>query len=212
MIGRTFGSWTVIDVAEKRGKNSYWLCRCTCGVERDVFVGGLTTGKSKSCGHASNGGVTGGAKGRARAYFESEVVGFSGDECLVWPFGRDRDGYGRISDNGRWASVSRLVCELKHGKPGDGQHALHLCDNGHAGCVNPRHIVWGTHQQNMTQMVKHGRSTRGERNPASKLTAKDVRAIRSLRGKLSSREIAARFDVAPQTIRKICLHERWAHV
>lgn len=55
MIGKTFGEWTVRDTANKRGKNSYWLCQCTCGVEREVFVGTLRAGRSKSCGHARGG-------------------------------------------------------------------------------------------------------------------------------------------------------------
>ena len=45
---RVFTEWTTI----RRGKKpDYMLCRCSCGVEREVNVYSLTSGKSVSCGH-----------------------------------------------------------------------------------------------------------------------------------------------------------------
>jgi len=46
---RVFGAWTALGPKiEKKG--CYWLCRCACGREKWIFVGNLTSGKSKSCG------------------------------------------------------------------------------------------------------------------------------------------------------------------
>ena len=42
-----FGDWTVV---ERVGSRS-WRCMCSCGVEREVTTGNLTTGHSTSCGH-----------------------------------------------------------------------------------------------------------------------------------------------------------------
>lgn len=53
MIGRKFGSWTVLEEVErdKWGKRTY-LSRCSCGTERGVDGSSLRTGKSTSCGCA----------------------------------------------------------------------------------------------------------------------------------------------------------------
>lgn len=50
MAGQRFGRWLVLDSAEKRGPRVYWLCRCDCGVEREVQGGMLRGGQSTSCG------------------------------------------------------------------------------------------------------------------------------------------------------------------
>lgn len=47
-IGNKYNEWTVID---KGSKPKYFKCRCSCGVEREVYYANLTSGKSKSCGH-----------------------------------------------------------------------------------------------------------------------------------------------------------------
>lgn len=48
--GEHFGEW---EVKEYIG-NSKWLCRCSCGVEREVIGKTLKSGASKSCGHDTN--------------------------------------------------------------------------------------------------------------------------------------------------------------
>jgi len=53
LSGRTFGRWIVLEEAERRGPGGhrrYWLCRCECGSEREVFHGSLQSGASQSCG------------------------------------------------------------------------------------------------------------------------------------------------------------------
>lgn len=50
--GKTFNRYTVIGSAPRRTKSSQprVLCRCSCGNERIVYVSGLISGHSKSCG------------------------------------------------------------------------------------------------------------------------------------------------------------------
>ncbi len=60
LTGRVFGRWTVLSHAGRVAKDeavngksvgqSLWLCRCECGVEREVLYGSLTRGGSQSCG------------------------------------------------------------------------------------------------------------------------------------------------------------------
>ena len=44
-IGDIFGNWTLLKYVE----NGKWLCRCTCGVEKDVFGYHLYSGASTKC-------------------------------------------------------------------------------------------------------------------------------------------------------------------
>ena len=49
--GQTFGFWTVIEFAGRDGRNAtIWKCRCICGAEKNVIVGSLMKGRSRSCG------------------------------------------------------------------------------------------------------------------------------------------------------------------
>jgi len=49
--GQVFGYWTVLGFAGRDGRNAtVWNCKCICGTERNVVVGSLMKGKSKSCG------------------------------------------------------------------------------------------------------------------------------------------------------------------
>lgn len=48
-IGDKYENWTVIDGPIVKRANYYWLCRCTCGTEREVFSGSLQAKRSKGC-------------------------------------------------------------------------------------------------------------------------------------------------------------------
>lgn len=55
MIGKEFGYWTVLSIADplisiSGTKKTALLCRCKCGTERVVSKCSLLNGKSKSCG------------------------------------------------------------------------------------------------------------------------------------------------------------------
>ena len=51
MTGQRFGSWTVLRRSERvaHGKKTFWLCRCDCGAEVDVYSGSLRIGSSARC-------------------------------------------------------------------------------------------------------------------------------------------------------------------
>ena len=48
-IGKQYGEWVVVKHIEKQN----YLCRCSCGLEKEVYIGHLKRGLSKSCGHSS---------------------------------------------------------------------------------------------------------------------------------------------------------------
>lgn len=54
LTGKTFGRWTVLRRAPRpeytNETGAWWLCRCSCGVERAVYAGCLRKDRSRSCG------------------------------------------------------------------------------------------------------------------------------------------------------------------
>lgn len=52
LIGMHFGEWTVIEkgVTKEGSHNPIWVCRCSCGTEKNVIQSTLLNGSSKSCG------------------------------------------------------------------------------------------------------------------------------------------------------------------
>jgi very-short-patch-repair endonuclease len=54
-IGKQYGTWTVIAIGQK---SSYLLCRCSCGIEREVYRNSLIDGVSTNCGCVANANTT----------------------------------------------------------------------------------------------------------------------------------------------------------
>jgi hypothetical protein len=49
LVGRIFGDWTVLSLADNHRGPSLWLCRCRCGREVRVATSILLNGRSRSC-------------------------------------------------------------------------------------------------------------------------------------------------------------------
>lgn len=140
-------------------------------------------------------------------------VDYDGEDCLTWPFKPRADGRGQVKWQGKMTTAHRQMCILAHGAAPDGKpEATHSCGNGHLGCVNPKHLRWGSDKDNKADMLVHGTRVRGERHGAAKLTVDSVRAIRSLSSEYSQSALAARFAVQGSTIGKVVRRERWGHV
>lgn len=50
LSGRIFGHWTVLSYVCRRKTDTIFLCRCVCGVEREVIANSLKKGATISCG------------------------------------------------------------------------------------------------------------------------------------------------------------------
>lgn len=52
LTGKKIGNWEVLYFSSRNPetRQSKWMCRCVCGVEKEVLQGGLQLGTSKSCG------------------------------------------------------------------------------------------------------------------------------------------------------------------
>lgn len=140
------------------------------------------------------------ANGTYDAWVESNKTHKS-DDCLIWPYWRDKHGYG----------PSRKMCIAAHGEPtGERDQAAHSCGNGHKGCMNPNHLYWATRKENSQEMARHGRSRRGQKNPFVKLTEKQVIEIQGLIGKKSAIAIAEQYKISRRTIYDIKSGKSWS--
>jgi hypothetical protein len=151
------------------------------------------------------------APGKPTIYLRDVVMKYNGTDCLIWPFGRGRGGYGKIWSDGQMRIVSRIVCEQANGEPIDPTfQAAHSCGHGQYGCVAKAHLSWKTVAGNQADRVGHGTHSRGERQYSAKLTERNVREIRRLRGRETQSSLAARFGVTYQTVSDIQLRKKWA--
>lgn len=79
--------------------------------------------------------------------------------CLAWKFGKDKNGYGKTTYNGKGIRAHRLMYLLYFGAHLDKLCVCHKCDN--PSCINPDHLFLGTNKQNMQDKVKKGRLKNG---------------------------------------------------
>lgn len=123
------------------------------------------------------------------------------DACWLW-FGTGLpSGYGLFTIHGKLRERPRLRVlahrysyELVHGPIPAGIQVNHHCDT--PPCVNPRHLYGGTPADNIADAVRRGRV-----NPIRKLTAEQVREVRS--GTETNASLARRMGVDPAVISRI---------
>lgn len=130
--------------------------------------------------------------------------------CWEWQGAKSVAGYGRISFDGvRWA-VHRLMAHIKISDVADTAVVCHRCDN--PSCVNPEHLFIGSQKDNVDDRDLKGRrnQARGEAQGSSKLTEKQVSAIR-----LDSRKqliIASEYGISRAHVGNIKANRAWKHV
>ena len=146
--------------------------------------------------------------------FHSKVDRSGGpDACWPWTAHRGADGYGRFQLGGKPRLAHRIAYLLAGGTiPNDLEmrHSRKCVTNA---CCNPAHLVPGTHQENMDDVVAMGRSTAGIRHPLAKLTDEKVVIIRARRANGErATALAAEFGVSEKLIRDVTNGVGWRHV
>jgi len=143
--------------------------------------------------------------------FESHVAK-SEHNCWLWTGHVEKStGYGGFNVGGANVRTHRVAWLLYRGAIPDDLYVLHTCDVRH--CVNPAHLFLGTHLDNIRDAMMKGRMNVGELCGGSKLTEREVRAVRYL-GELgmSGSEIAPRFNITQQTVSDIVSRQTWREV
>lgn len=133
--------------------------------------------------------------------------------CWLWT-GVTTAGYGRLTLRGNKKILAhRLSYELRYGPIPNELWVLHRCDVRR--CVRPEHLFLGTHQDNVTDMVRKGRHAKhvGSRHPRARLTEGFVVLIREARRRGASYSALARqYGVSKSTIASAARGKNWRHV
>lgn len=155
--------------------------------------------------------------GAVPKWLDSVAVPFTGDACLTFPYSRDPAGYGKLNRKSGSIGAHVYVALAVHGaKPSKAHEACHLCGNGHLGCVNPKHLYWGTRADNMADALAHGTGYRfprrtGEDAAAAKFSDKQVGQVRELLAAgLTQQNIAKLIGMSQANVSRIKLGARAA--
>ncbi len=153
-------------------------------------------------------------EGTPRERLLAKIIRPADDDAACWGWaGHVLPGprpYGSLKVDGRETLAHRLMWEVTHGPIAGDLLVLHICDN--PPCCNPRHLFLGTKKDNTHDALKKGRlfTASGELNGNAKLTADQVREIRTLSG--SPQQLAARYGVSPALIYSIRQRKAWRHI
>lgn len=134
------------------------------------------------------------------------------EDCWLWTSSTN-GRYGTFWYQGKTPRAHRLMFFIHNGYfPPE---VMHTCDNPL--CVNPAHLIGGTHKDNMRDAKEKGRlnnnAPKGENNGLSVLTEEAVREIRKLRKEHWSQvRLAEKFNVNQSQISRILLGKTWSHV
>lgn len=148
--------------------------------------------------------------------------------CWLWEGCHNANGYGRFWINGRMEQAHRASWMLVHHTIPT-QEVMHQCNQKR--CVNPDHLMVGSHSENMSQwasevgsgffqrLAKRGVAinrlngfahyARGEHHGRAKLTWKKVREIRRVAVDGNQRMLARRDRVGAATINDIVTGRHW---
>lgn len=154
--------------------------------------------------------------------------------CIEWAGVSSRTGgkygcrYGMFRIEGRPLYAHRIAYTLAHGPIPHGHVVMHACDNGL--CCNPAHLSTGTKYENSQDMVRKGRSPRGDRHSSQRhpesvpkggghhwhvLVDADVLDIRRRFDggeSCASIHLASYSHVSRQTITRIAARTTWRHL
>lgn len=136
------------------------------------------------------------------------------NDCWLWQGALGRKGYGSFTVSRKFPTkIAHRVSYLIANRELDlDLQVCHSCDT--PGCVNPDHLWQGTAKENSMDMVRKGRSPRGEKQGHSTLTKADIVAIRAMysSGRFQQIEIAEKFKTSKGNIQHICANDTWRHI
>jgi len=132
-------------------------------------------------------------------------------ECWLWTGTKSWFGHGSINADRtqgqprRLQLTHRVAWEVTFGPIPEGLCVLHSCDT--PACVNPKHLFLGTKSENSLDMVRKKRQAKGSQLPQTKLSPRDVLAIRSDPGTQES--IAIKYDISQSQVSAIRNRKKW---
>jgi hypothetical protein len=132
-------------------------------------------------------------------------------DCWNWTGNQGPTGYGRFRIGSRKVGAHRIALFLE-GPPEPAaprNHVLHG-DNCSRLCVNPRHLRWGSNQENIEDKLRLKRQAHGIGNARAKLNDELVREIRNSHETIYA--CAKRLGISPGNVSMVRTRKTWAHV
>lgn len=134
--------------------------------------------------------------------------------CWLWVASQTVGGYGNLTENGRSIYAHRASYECKNGRgSAEGLVVRHRCDM--PSCINPDHLIAGTHAENYDDAKRRGRlnPSKGDNHLRSVLTSTDVAVIRErVRAGEFIADLAAEYGMRWSVIHLAAIGETWAHL
>jgi hypothetical protein len=134
-------------------------------------------------------------------------VKFMADGCWQWNGTINSRGYGQVAIKQKIVRAHRASFHVFRGFALDSPLLVcHKCNNPL--CVNPKHLYAGTPVENAMDAVHAGgtrwNTNRGSKSALAKLTAMEIRVIRSAYGRgISQLNLAKQYNVHANTIWRI---------
>lgn len=134
--------------------------------------------------------------------FWSKVDKSNLNGCWNWIASVNPKGYGQFQVRGKVVRSNRFAYFISRRSLKADEKVCHSCDNRL--CCNPEHLFVGTPKENSQDMVKKGRSARGEKQHNHRLTIFQVQVIKEeIAAGASNVELGKVFGVSPSTISDI---------
>ena len=131
------------------------------------------------------------------------------DDCVIWPFGKERSGYGKVHHEGRDQLAHRVALLLCEGPPPDARmHVAHdpvVCSS--PSCINPAHLRYAMAKENCADKRVSGTLAEGSKVGTARINLSEAKAILKAPGSYS--EIAERFGVSRSTVGDIKTGKTW---
>lgn len=124
--------------------------------------------------------------------------------CWLFTGFRNKDGYGKIGTTpGKSEPAHRVMYKIKNGEIPKGRVVMHTCDN--PACCNPEHLMLGTVNDNVQDMVKKGRNVALSKSDKSKFSIDTINLIRAeYTGRRGQKlQLSKKYNCSPTTITNI---------
>lgn len=137
-------------------------------------------------------------------------------DCWEWQGALHENGYGAFWDGRNQVKAHRFSYQYFTGRKIKPQYVImHTCDNPK--CVNPNHLVMGTHKENSQDSVNKGRNCRGEKCHSSIVKEDDaIKIISEYRKPFTMKDeckrLSEKYNLTWRIVQHIIRGTTWKHL